>query len=267
MIYHYLGDFMNEENLITYYNKFNEDKRLTHRHGIVEYVTAMKYIHDLLKKYKNPKILDVGAGTGRYSVTLANEGYDVTAIELVKHNLMTLKSKNSTVKAHLGNATNLSLFKDNSFDVVLLFGPLYHLINKEDKLKAIIEAKRVLKKDGVILISYYMNEYAIITHGFKDNNILDAIKNNEIDENFHVTPKETDLYSMVRLEDINELKDLSELNRIKILSQDGPSDYIRRVINKMDEKTFNTYIKYHLSTCERPELLGASSHVLDILKK
>lgn len=258
---------MNEENLIKYYNKFNENKRLTHRHGIVEYTTAMKYIHELLEKMDNPKIIDLGAGTGKYSVTLANEGYDVTAIELIKHNLMTLKAKNSTVKAHLGNATNLSSFKDNSFDMVLLFGPLYHLISKEDKLKALMEAKRVLKKDGVILISYYMNEYAIITHGFKDNNILDAIKNNEIDETYHVTPKETDLYSMVRLEDINELNKLSGLKRIKILSQDGPSDYIRQVINKMDEKTFNEYIKYHLSTCERPELLGASSHVLDILKK
>lgn len=258
---------MNEENLIKYYNKFNEDKRLTHRHGIVEYITAMKYIHELLDKIDNPKIIDVGAGTGRYSVDLSNEGYDVTAVELIKHNLMTLKAKKSNVKAILGNATNLSLFKDNSFDMVLLFGPLYHLISKEDKLKAIMEAKRIVKQDGVILISYYMNEYAIITHGFKDNNILEAIKNNEIDENFHITPKETDLYSMVRLEDINELKDKADLKRIKILSQDGPSDYIRPVINKMDEKTFEVFIKYHLSICERPELLGASSHVLDILKK
>ena len=130
-----------------------------------------------------------------------------------------------------------------------------------------MEAKRIVKQNGVILISYYMNEYAVITHGFKDNNILEAIKNNEIDENFHITPKETDLYSMVRLEDINELKDKADLKRIKILSQDGPSDYIRPVINKMDEKTFEVFIKYHLSICERPELLGASSHVLDILKK
>ncbi len=258
---------MNEENLIKYYNKFNEDKRLTHRHGIVEYITAMKYIHELLDKIDNPKIIDVGAGTGRYSVDLSNEGYDVTAVELIKHNLMTLKAKKSNVKAILGNATNLSLFKDNSFDMVLLFGPLYHLISKEDKLKAIMEAKRIVKQNGVILISYYMNEYAVITHGFKDNNILEAIKNNEIDENFHITPKETDLYSMVRLEDINELKDKADLKRIKILSQDGPSDYIRPVINKMDEKTFEVFIKYHLSICERPELLGASSHVLDILKK
>ncbi len=258
---------MNEENLIKYYNKFNEDKRLTHRHGIVEYKTAMKYIHEYLKKMDNPKIIDIGAGTGKYSVALANEGYDVTAIELVKHNLMTLKAKNNSVKAYQGNAIDLSMFEDNSFDMVLLFGPLYHLISKEEKINALLEAKRIVKKGGFILVSYYMNEYAIITHGFKNNNILDAIKNNEIDKNFHITPKETDLYSMVRLEDINELNKLTRLKRIKILAQDGPSDYIRPVINKMDEETFDVYIKYHLSTCERPELLGASSHVLDILKK
>lgn len=258
---------MNEENLINYYNKFNEDKRLTHRHGIVEYETTMKYIKEYLNKMNNPKIIDIGAGTGKYSVALANEGYDVTAVELVKHNLMTLKAKNSPVKTYLGNAINLARFKDNSFDMVLLFGPLYHLISKENKLKALMEAKRIVNEDGLILVSYYMNEYAIITHGFKDNNILDAIKNNEIDNTFHVTPKENDLYSMVRLEDIDELNKLSNLKRIKILAQDGPSDYIRPIINKMDDKTFKTYMNYHFSTCERKELLGASSHVLDILKK
>lgn len=258
---------MNEENLITYYNKFNEDKRLTHRHGIVEFNTTIKYVLDILKTLDNPKIIDVGAGTGKYSIYLNDLGYDVTAVELVKHNLMTLKSKNKDIKSYLGNATNLSKFSDNSFDMVLLFGPLYHLIAPEEKLKALKEAKRIVKNGGYILISYYMNEYAIITHGFKDNNILSAIKNNEVDNSFHITPKKTDLYSMVRLEDINYLKDELNLTRVKILSQDGPSDYIRKVINKMDDETFNIYLKYHLSTCERRELLGASSHVLDILKK
>ena len=258
---------MNEENLIKYYNKFNEDKRLNHRHGIVEFNTSIKYIKSILKNISNPKIIDIGAGTGKYSIYLDNLGYDVTAVELVKHNLMTLKKKNNNIKSYLGNATNLSKFDNNSFDMVLLFGPMYHLISMEEKLKALMEAKRIVKKDGYILISYYMNEYAVITHGFKDNNIKDAIKNNEINKNFHITPKSDDLYSMVRLEDINFLKEKAGLKRVKILAQDGPSDYIRKTINKMDEETFNIYLNYHLSTCERLELLGASSHVLDILKK
>lgn len=258
---------MNEENLIKYYNKFNEDKRLTRRHGIVEFTTAMKYIVKYLKKMNNPKILDVGAGTGRYSIELERLGYDVTAVELVKHNLMHLKKNYPNIKAYQGNAINLKKFKDEFFDMVLLFGPMYHLITKEEKVLALEEAKRVVKTGGIIMISYYMNEYAIIKHGFIDGNIIDAIDNNEIDKNFHITPKIDDLYSMVRLEDINELKKITNLKRIKILSQDGASDYIRQVINKMDDKTFETYIKYHLSICERKELLGASSHILDILKK
>ena len=118
-----------------YYNKFNEDKRLTRRHGRVEYITSMKYIHaciDVVMKEKNEagdgsghtgtftpadiRILDVGAGTGRYSVALAGEGYDVTAVELVKYNLGILKSKKSSVKAFQGNALNLSRFADSSFE-------------------------------------------------------------------------------------------------------------------------------------------------------
>ena len=56
-----------------YYNKFNEEKRLTSRHGQVEFITSMKYIHKYLPVDKSAKILDVGAGTGRYSVQLAEE--------------------------------------------------------------------------------------------------------------------------------------------------------------------------------------------------
>lgn len=56
-----------------YYNKFNEEKRLTRRHGNVEFVTSMKYIHKYLEGKTEAKILDVGAGTGRYSVALAEE--------------------------------------------------------------------------------------------------------------------------------------------------------------------------------------------------
>lgn len=250
-----------------YYNKFCEDKRLTRRYAQVEYITSMKYIHQYLENNKNAKILDVGAGTGRYSVKLANDGYDVTAIELVKHNLGILKSKGSTVKAMQGTALDLSRFSENTFDMTLLFGPMYHLYTFEDKVKALQEAKRVTRQGGFILVAYCMNEYSVITYGFKENNIRESIDNNKLTEDFHVVSKPKDLYDYVRIEDINQYNKSADLQRIKLVAADGPANYMRPVLNSMDDDTFKLFLEYHFSTCERPELLGASAHTLDILKK
>ncbi|MBQ9024619.1 MAG: class I SAM-dependent methyltransferase [Bacilli bacterium] len=254
---------MNEKELITYYNKFNEDKRLNTKHGQIEFLTSIKYIEKYLKK--NDKIIDIGAGTGKYSKYFYDKGYDVTAVELVKHNLRVIEEKG--INAILGNATNLSKFDDESFDITILFGPMYHLISMDEKIKALKEVKRITKTGGYIFVSYCMNEYALITHGFIDNNIKESISNNLIDNNYKITPKENDLYSFVRIEDIDYLKDIVNLKREKIVSQDGPTEYIKKTINKMDEETFNIYLNYHLSICERKELLGSGRHILDILKK
>ena len=75
--------------LETYYQNYDEDGRLLSQHGQVEYITTQKYIHEYLAE----PILEIGAGTGRYSVTLAKEGFDVTAIDLVAHNLEILRQK------------------------------------------------------------------------------------------------------------------------------------------------------------------------------
>ena len=200
-------------------------------------------------------------------MALAEEGYDVTAIELVKYNLGILKKKGSSVKAYQGNAMKLSRFKEESFDMTLVFGPMYHLYTFEDKLKALKEAKRVTKTDGVILVAYCMNEYGVLTYGFKENNIKTCMEDGRLNLDFHCVSKEKDLYDYVRLEDIDKLNQTARLERIQIVSADGPADYMRPVLNAMDEETFNLFVKYHLSTCERPELLGAGAHTLDILRK
>ena len=258
---------MNEDNLIEYYNKFNEDKRLNSRHGQVEYITSMKYIHACLEKMENPKILDIGAGCGRYSIALANEGYDVTAIELVKHNLRVIEKKCDKVKVYQGNAIDLSRFQDETFDLVLLFGPMYHLCNDMDKVKALKEAKRVTSKKGTLMVAYCMNDYCVITHGFKDNYMKDSIKENKLDSTFHIISRETDLYSVVRLEEIDAFNTKAGLHRIKIITPDGPANYIRNILNQMDDETFALFLQYHLSTCERKDMLGSAAHTLDILKK
>lgn len=250
-----------------YYNKFCEEKRLTRRHGNVEYVTSMKYIHRYLEGRSGARILDVGAGTGRYSVQLAEEGYDVTAVELVKYNLGILKSKGSSVKAYQGTALNLSRFPEKTFDMVLVFGPMYHLYTLEDKVKALMEAKRVVKDDGVILVSYCMNEYSILIHGFRDSHICESMENGKVDSEFHVVSEPEDLYDYVRIEDIDRINEAAGMERIQLIAADGAANYMRQVLNAMDDRTYQTFLEYHLSTCERKELLGASAHTLDILRK
>lgn len=289
------------DELTAHYNKFNEDKRLMRRHGQVEYITSMKYIHKYLEilQGENAKdagseidtetpadggkatlrILDIGAGTGRYAVELAKEGYDVTALEYVRYNLGRLKQnadraekeccavgKKFFLQAYQGDARKLKRFADASFDLTLLFGPMYHFYSFEDKLQALTEAKRVTRPGGYILVAYLMNEYGVLTYGFKEGNAIACIEDGRLDENFHCRSTEKDLYDYVRLEDMKELRDATGLEHVQTISADGPADYMRRELNAMSEEMFAKFIEYHLSTCERPELLGAGAHTVDILR-
>lgn len=253
--------------LIKHYNKFNEDKRLLRRHGQVEYITSMKYIHRYLLDDFSKKIIDIGAGTGRYSIALAEEGYDVTAVELVKYNLGILKKHSDKVHAYQGNACQLKRFATDSFDAALLFGPMYHLYTLEDKVKALSEAKRVVKPGGIIFVAYLMNEYGVLTYGFKEGHVKECLVDGRLSKDFHCHSEEKDLYEYVRLSDIDEINACcGGVKREQIIAADGPADYMRKILRDMDEETFSLFLSYHLSTCERPELLGASAHTVDILR-
>jgi ubiquinone/menaquinone biosynthesis C-methylase UbiE len=261
-----------------YYNKFNEEKRFNSRHGQVEFRISMKYIHEYLNEAaavndnaaaskSDIRLLDIGAGTGRYSVALSGEGYDVTAVELVKYNLGILKKKASKVRALQGNALNLKKLESNYFDVTLLFGPMYHLFGFDDKSKALSEAKRVTKPGGVILVAYCMNEYGVITYGFKEKHVLECMENGRFTENFKTISNQSEIYDYMRIEDINTLNEEQGLERIKIISPDGPANYMRPFLNQLSDEEFEAFISYQMATCERMDLIGAGAHTVDILRK
>ncbi|MDE7205126.1 MAG: class I SAM-dependent methyltransferase, partial [Lachnospiraceae bacterium] len=213
------------------------------------------------------KLLDIGAGTGRYSVALAEEGYDVTAVELVRYNLGILKKKASSVKAMQGNALNLKKLANNSFDVTLLFGPMYHLFGFEDKRQALREAKRVTKPGGVILVAYCMNEYSVITYGFKERHVLECMEQKRFTDDFQTISTPSKLYDYMRMEEINALNEAEGLERIQIISPDGPANYIRPFLNQLSEEEFEAFVRYQMAVCERADLIGAGAHTTDILRK
>ncbi len=252
-----------------YYNSFNEEERLLSRHGQVEYRTTMKYIHQYLEGMTNPEILEVGAGTGRYSVTLAREGYRVTAVELVARNLEVLRSKldgTEPITAMQGNALDLSALPDHAYDMTMLLGPMYHLYTREDKLQAMREAIRVTKPGGYILVAYCMNEAAVIGYGFVRNHAKE-LRKSLVTPDWHCISEPKELFELVRTEDIDSLDAEFPVERLGLVATDGASHYLRECIDAMDDEVFGLWLDYHFSVCERQDLVGASNHTLDILRK
>ncbi len=250
-----------------YYNKFNEEKRLNSRHGRVEFIISMEWIHKYLPEDPSGfQILDIGAGTGRYAVPLSEEGFAVTAIEPVNYNLSRIKAKGSQVLAMKGNALRLKKIPDHYADLTIFFGPMYHLLTEEERLTALMEAKRVTKPGGHIFVAYVMNEYAFLTYGIKERHILESLENGALDDNFHVRPTEEDLYAFMRIEDIDAMNKSCGLIREQILSPDGPANHMRPFLNQLSEEEFASFVDYQRATCTRADLIGAGGHTVDILR-
>ncbi|MBR5707970.1 MAG: methyltransferase domain-containing protein [Oscillospiraceae bacterium] len=253
-----------------YYNSYDEEGRLLSRHGQVEYLTTMRYIEECLAGAADPRVLEVGAGTGRYSVTLAKRGLRVTAVELVEHNLEVLRSKldgTEPIAAMQGNALDLSAFADGTFDLTMLLGPMYHLYTKEDKLRALSEAVRVTRPGGHILVAYCMNEPTVIQYVFGMNNLREVMDLMLLTPDWHCVSDPKEVFELVRTEEIAELDAAVPVERVKLVATDGATNYKREYIDAMDDETFAKWMDFHFATCERQDLIGASHHTLDILRK
>ena len=146
------------EKIKAYYSVFDEQHRLEKAEGRLEFDICKSII--LRHLNKSDRILDLGGGAGKYSIELAKQGYSVILADLserlleqaktyvVENNLPPLQSYDAV------NAVDLSRYDDNSFNVVILFGPLYHLLDSDERNKCILEVYRVLKPSGIIFASF-----------------------------------------------------------------------------------------------------------------
>lgn len=247
-----------------HYNKHPEDLRLLRRHGMVEFETTMHHLHRFLKS--GMQLLDIGAGTGRYTSALMAEGYHVRAVELVQRNIEVFLKREPAADVMQGDARDMPFIPTASADITLLLGPLYHLIGEEEKAKALSEARRVTKPGGLIFVAYLMNEYSILSYCFDEDRMSTLMEKCFVDKDFHIQAQASELYDYVRLEDINRLNQQVGLERVTIFSPDGAADYMRTRLNRMSEETFALFIEYQKCVSERTDLIGAGSHVVDVLR-
>ena len=259
----------NIDYLKEYYDSRNEDDRLLSKYGNIEFITTLHYINKFLSV--GNKIIEIGAGTGRYSHKLALDGYDVTAVELMDKNIEILKqntTKNENIKIFKGNALDLNFINNNEYDITLLFGPMYHLYNTDDQKKAFSEALRVTKDNGILIIAYCLMDASIMNYGFGGNNIKKLLEKELLNmDTFVAKSTPVEVFQLYRIEDINNLNSYFNVKRLHYVATDLYTNYFRKTIEEMDNETYNIYIKYHLKICEREDMVGISHHSIDVLKK
>jgi ubiquinone/menaquinone biosynthesis C-methylase UbiE len=240
-----------------------------------------KYITThMINKYLKPgdSILDIGGGPGHYSVYYAKQGYSVTLFDLSDGNIKFAKEKakqNSVeIKTIQGNALDLSKLKDNSFDVVFLMGPLYHLMNEENRIKAIKEAKRVLKEGGFLFCSFILM-FNIVISGLRDIKEKDLMKKEPKwfdfaakGESACVEDKDFTFVYMTTINDVKKLfSSIPGLKKATIFGQESILAPYRNIIQKCPEEQRIKIYDYALNFCEKEEYLSHAERLMYVAKK
>ncbi len=257
------------EALMCYYTTHDEDVRLITRRGSVEFLTTVHYIEKYLKR--GMRILEIGAGTGRYSHYFAQNGYSVDAVELMECNIEFFKANTKpgeNVTIQQGDAVALRNIPSEQYDITLLLGPMYHLYTEDDKISAISEAIRVTKKGGVVFVAYCNNDWTVYNYGFIRGGFKQGSRNGLVDfETFKLSSTPDDIFMHYRKDEIDSLMSNFNTKRLHYVGTDMLTHFINNVVDQMDDETFELYMKYHLSICERSDMVGATSHMLDVFRK
>lgn len=255
--------------LNAYYGNYDEDGRLLSQHGQVEFLTTMRYI----QRYLQPgmRILEIGAGTGRYAHALARLGFAVDAVELIPHNIEMFQSNTlpgENISIRQGNALDLAGIANDTYGMTLVLGPMYHLYVMEDQLLALREALRVTKTGGILFVAYCVSDASVIDHGFKKGFAAQLIEKKMMDpDTFQTFSTPADVFELYRKEDIDTLMEHFQVTRLHYVATDLMTNHMREAVDAMDENMFALYLRYHFSVCERADMVGITHHSLDVFRK
>ena len=250
------------------YDEYDEENRLLRsREAKLESETTIKYLTPHINKKTN--VLEVGCGTGYYAFYFKNKYKSYVGIDLSKRNVQVfnraIKDTNSkNIEAKVGNALKLEE-KNNSYDLVLNLGPLYHL-SKAEGDECIKESIRVCKKGGIIAFSY-MNKFGNFVKLCAQETFIGRYPNKKLLKN--MLQKETDdegVFFFTTPEDIETRLKNFGLKIENHLTTDGTTMHHHRIADYNDEE-YAIWKEFHFATCEQPSIRGLGDHGLVICRK
>lgn len=263
-----------KQHVIDSYENYREEDRLsTNNARRIEFLTTSRILNEHFSETKT--ILDCAAGTGIYAFHLADSGHHVTATDITPRHVEImndiLKSKNYSIKTAVLDATDMGMFADESFDVVLNMGPLYHLTEEQDREKCLNECSRVLKKGGLLVTAYIPRFYIFQLIALQNEQFLDKKLAKQLIETGVLRHDDdkcfwTDTYysSASEMEKLYEKHGFSVVDHF---AQDGQTPQFHETVDKWNEEQFRIWCDYHYSVCREKSILGTSNHVVIIGRK
>jgi ubiquinone/menaquinone biosynthesis C-methylase UbiE len=236
---------------------------------------------ELILRYLKPtmNIADIGGATGAYSFWLHDMGHRVHLVDAAAFHVETATKISITenkplASISLGDARELP-FDDEQFDLVLLFGPLYHLQEKEDRVKAIAEAKRVLKNNGTLLaatITRYASLFDGFWQGFIDDPAFENILKGDLENGDHFNPVNHPMYftdaHFHTQKEIEVEFTAAGFSNFEIKAIEGFGWLVPDFEKKWnDESSKEQMLVYIRQTENDPVMTGISAHVMTIAKK
>jgi len=265
--------------IVGYYGKADEGSRLRTGYFQLEHVRTQELI---LRHLPPPPltIIDAGGGAGVYGCWLAEQGYQVHLIDVVPKHIEQARAASAKQAEHplasveVGDARRLA-HADGSADAVLLLGPLYHLIEKEDRLACLREAHRVLRPGGLVWgagISHFASLLDSLTHGFFDDPTFAPILERDLEDSQHRNPTGNPLYFtdayFHRPGEMSRELLATGFQVVEIVAVEGPGWMAHDFDRLWSNPTQRARLLNAMRKVERePSILGATAHIMAIGRK
>ena len=263
--------------ILGFYAAGKEEGRLAASLGRLEFVRTWEILERFLPASPR-RVIDVGGGTGVYALPLSSRGYQVHLIDPVPLHVERAKKLSSASatpleSVQLGDARNLPA-ADGAFDVALLFGPLYHLTTRADRVKALAEAKRVLAPGGLLLAAY-ISRFASACDGIQEGALRDpefaAIVDRDLTSGIHQNfTNRLEWFTTAyfhRPEEIQPEIEEAGLRFEALLAVEGPGWMNQDLDSWLADDDARERLLAVLRRVERePSLIGASAHIIAVAR-